>query len=363
MISRAISPAPSARCAPAAPGAAGRRAHRQPAHLFRDPLPGRAATISPPRRVDWAVLEVGLGGRLDATSTVRPEVAVITNISLDHTNILGKTLAAIAREKAGIARPGVPLVCGCPPRSVGARVIRAAARARQAPLIEAFAPPRAAARSRKKARRLRLPLPRRPGARVPLPGHAEGPAPDAQRRRGGGAPSTCCRTARLGDRRRRRGAAASATCSSRRASRSWRGRPPADPGRRPQQRRHQGAGGLPARGEHPRLHAAVRGPARTSSTRPWPGGWRRSAAARGPERRPHSERALPPEKLLPFLPRAGMPRREGLFPGAGGCKKIQKNYNCMRFPVSGRRDEDHRARRRKEWTPKNSGKSKSSIKT
>jgi dihydrofolate synthase/folylpolyglutamate synthase len=94
------------------------------------------------RRVDWAVLEVGLGGRLDATSTVKPEVAVITNIALDHMDILGKTLAAIAREKAGIARPGVPLVCGCPPRSVGARVIRAAARARKAPLVEAFAPPR-----------------------------------------------------------------------------------------------------------------------------------------------------------------------------------------------------------------------------
>jgi dihydrofolate synthase/folylpolyglutamate synthase len=94
------------------------------------------------RRVDWAVLEVGLGGRLDATSTVKPEVAVITNIALDHMDILGKTLAAIAREKAGIARPGVPLVCGCPPRSVGARVIRAAARASKAPLVEAFAPPR-----------------------------------------------------------------------------------------------------------------------------------------------------------------------------------------------------------------------------
>jgi dihydrofolate synthase/folylpolyglutamate synthase len=94
------------------------------------------------RRTDWAVLEVGLGGRLDATSTVTPELAVITNISLDHTNILGKTLAAIAREKAGIIRKGVPLVCGCPPRSRGARVIRAVARARKAPLEEVYAPPR-----------------------------------------------------------------------------------------------------------------------------------------------------------------------------------------------------------------------------
>jgi len=103
------------------------------------------------RRADWAVLEVGLGGRLDATSTVLPEITVITNISLDHTNILGKTLAAIAREKAGIIRRGVPLVCGCPPRSVGARVIRAAARANCAPLSEVFAGGRSLAVEKKRA--------------------------------------------------------------------------------------------------------------------------------------------------------------------------------------------------------------------
>jgi len=93
-------------------------------------------------KVDWAVLEVGLGGRLDATSTVRPEVTVITSIALDHMNVLGTTLAAIAAEKAGIARAGVPLVCGCPPRSVASRVIRAMARRRRAPLLEVFAAPR-----------------------------------------------------------------------------------------------------------------------------------------------------------------------------------------------------------------------------
>jgi dihydrofolate synthase/folylpolyglutamate synthase len=103
------------------------------------------------RRADWAVLEVGLGGRLDATSTVLPEITVITNISLDHTNILGKTLAAIAREKAGIIRRGVPLVCGCPPRSVGARVIRAAALANGAPLSEVFAGGRSLAVEKKRA--------------------------------------------------------------------------------------------------------------------------------------------------------------------------------------------------------------------
>jgi dihydrofolate synthase/folylpolyglutamate synthase len=94
------------------------------------------------RHADWVVLEVGLGGRLDATSTVVPEVALITNIGMDHMDILGGTLAAIAREKAGIARRGVPLISGCPPRSTAARVIRVRARAKGTPLIEAFAPPR-----------------------------------------------------------------------------------------------------------------------------------------------------------------------------------------------------------------------------
>jgi dihydrofolate synthase/folylpolyglutamate synthase len=60
--------------------------------------------------VDWAVLEVGLGGRLDATNVVTPAVAVITSLSLDHTGILGHTVAQIAREKAGIVKPGVPTV-------------------------------------------------------------------------------------------------------------------------------------------------------------------------------------------------------------------------------------------------------------
>jgi dihydrofolate synthase/folylpolyglutamate synthase len=60
--------------------------------------------------VEWAVVEVGLGGRLDATNVLRPAVAVITSISYDHTAILGETLAQIAAEKAGIVKPGVPVV-------------------------------------------------------------------------------------------------------------------------------------------------------------------------------------------------------------------------------------------------------------
>jgi dihydrofolate synthase/folylpolyglutamate synthase len=64
------------------------------------------------RQVDAAVLEVGLGGRLDATNVCRPLVSVITSISFDHMQQLGNTLAAIAGEKAGIIKPGVPVVSG-----------------------------------------------------------------------------------------------------------------------------------------------------------------------------------------------------------------------------------------------------------
>lgn len=60
--------------------------------------------------VDWVVLEVGLGGRLDATNVVTPAVSVITPISFEHTALLGDTLDLIAREKAGIIKPGVPVV-------------------------------------------------------------------------------------------------------------------------------------------------------------------------------------------------------------------------------------------------------------
>lgn len=64
------------------------------------------------RGVDLAVVEVGLGGRLDATNVLDPEVAVITNIGLDHTEFLGSTLASVASEKAGIIKPGRPVIVG-----------------------------------------------------------------------------------------------------------------------------------------------------------------------------------------------------------------------------------------------------------
>lgn len=62
--------------------------------------------------VDYAVIEVGLGGRLDSTNIVTPLLSVITNISLDHCALLGNTVEAIAAEKAGIIKPGIPVVIG-----------------------------------------------------------------------------------------------------------------------------------------------------------------------------------------------------------------------------------------------------------
>ena len=79
------------------------------------------------RRVDAAVLEVGLGGRLDSTNVCSPCVSIITSISFDHTKQLGETLAAIAVEKAGIIKPGVPVVSGVDaeePREVIRRIAR-----------------------------------------------------------------------------------------------------------------------------------------------------------------------------------------------------------------------------------------------
>ena len=63
------------------------------------------------QRVDVAVVEVGMGGRLDATNIVSPLISIITSLALDHQSVLGDTLLDIAKEKAGIIKPGVPLVC------------------------------------------------------------------------------------------------------------------------------------------------------------------------------------------------------------------------------------------------------------
>ena len=63
-------------------------------------------------KVDIAIIEVGMGGRLDATNIITPLVSVITNIGLDHTQFLGNTMESIAFEKAGIIKPGIPVVIG-----------------------------------------------------------------------------------------------------------------------------------------------------------------------------------------------------------------------------------------------------------
>ena len=73
---------------------------------------GMAFAYFAQEQVDIAVVEVGLGGRLDSTNILNPEVSVITNIGLDHTQFLGTTLEAIAGEKAGIIKPNTPIVIG-----------------------------------------------------------------------------------------------------------------------------------------------------------------------------------------------------------------------------------------------------------
>ncbi|ATC65361.1 bifunctional folylpolyglutamate synthase/dihydrofolate synthase [Nibricoccus aquaticus] len=84
-------------------------------------------------KCDIAIVEVGMGGRLDATNVVVPEVAVITSIGLDHTEFLGDTIEKIAAEKAGIIKHGRPVVIGVLPEAAD-RVIRAISKEKHAPL-------------------------------------------------------------------------------------------------------------------------------------------------------------------------------------------------------------------------------------
>ena len=85
------------------------------------------------QHVEWACIEVGIGGRLDATNIVKPTVAVITNIGLDHTQQLGDTHALIAGEKAGIIKPGIPCITAVE-HPDALQVIRQTARERNSPL-------------------------------------------------------------------------------------------------------------------------------------------------------------------------------------------------------------------------------------
>ena len=79
---------------------------------FFEMATGMAFDYFAKEKVDIAIIEVGLGGRLDSTNVIKPELSVITNISLDHVNMLGDTLAEIAVEKAGIIKPNTPVVIG-----------------------------------------------------------------------------------------------------------------------------------------------------------------------------------------------------------------------------------------------------------
>jgi len=87
------------------------------------------------RGVDVAVIEVGLGGRLDATNVITPLVGVVTKIALEHTDYLGTDLRGIAREKAGIAKPGVPFVTGEQDPELRAELVREAERRGAGPVI------------------------------------------------------------------------------------------------------------------------------------------------------------------------------------------------------------------------------------
>ncbi|WP_424495146.1 bifunctional folylpolyglutamate synthase/dihydrofolate synthase [Salinimicrobium sp. GXAS 041] len=86
------------------------------------------------KKVDVAVIEVGLGGRLDSTNIIIPQLSVITNIGFDHTAILGNTLEAIAAEKAGIIKEGVPVVIG-EAQEETLPVFKRIAESREAPLL------------------------------------------------------------------------------------------------------------------------------------------------------------------------------------------------------------------------------------
>jgi len=84
--------------------------------------------------VDWAVIETGMGGRFDATNVITPQVSVITNLSIEHTDYLGNTIKAIAREKGGIIKPHTPVVTGVS-QSSGLKIIQQTAKEKSSDLF------------------------------------------------------------------------------------------------------------------------------------------------------------------------------------------------------------------------------------
>ena len=107
---------------------------RQQGPTFFDITTAMAILYFQQSQVDLAILEVGLGGRLDSTNVCHPDAAIITNIGLDHTHLLGSTIEQIAAEKAGIIKPGIPVISGT--RDARARaVIQDIADRQGAPLL------------------------------------------------------------------------------------------------------------------------------------------------------------------------------------------------------------------------------------
>ncbi len=85
---------------------------------------------------DWVILETGLGGRLDATNVVTPDMSVITALELEHTDVLGDTIESIAQEKGGIIKPGVPVVCGMQSFPEARETILSIAETQRSPVID-----------------------------------------------------------------------------------------------------------------------------------------------------------------------------------------------------------------------------------
>ena len=88
------------------------------------------------QKVDFAIIEVGLGGRLDSTNIIKPLVSAITNVQLDHQNILGNTIEEIAKEKAGIIKENIPIISG-DENEVVKQIIEATAKERNTTFIDA----------------------------------------------------------------------------------------------------------------------------------------------------------------------------------------------------------------------------------
>jgi dihydrofolate synthase / folylpolyglutamate synthase len=114
-------------------GAAGRA-------TWFDVVTAAAFTALSDAGVNWAVVEVGMGGRLDSSNVVQPEVAVITNLALEHTEVLGDTIDAIAAHKAGILKPGCELVTPLDNMSAGAQQVWQIAEALNVPVHRVLMP-------------------------------------------------------------------------------------------------------------------------------------------------------------------------------------------------------------------------------